>query len=49
MSLKYECTTTDKKTVVAWVPISGANRGKVSVLTDANGNANYDVKVVVDM
>lgn len=49
MSLKYQCTTTDNKTVVAWVPISGANRGKVKILTDADGNANYDVKVVVDM
>ena len=49
MSLKYECKTTDGQTVIAWVPITGSKRGKVSILTDADGNAAYDVKVVVNM
>ena len=49
MSVKYDCQTTDGKTIVAWVPITGANAGKVVINTDDSGDAAYDVKVVVNM
>lgn len=49
MSVKYDCQTTDGQTFVAWVPIVGANAGKVIVNTDATGDAAYDVKVIVNM
>ena len=49
MSLKYTAQTNDGKSIVLWVPITGDNRGKIQVITDADGNANIDVKVVVNM
>ena len=36
------------KQIALWVPITGADRGKVSVLTGSNGD-NYDVDVIVNM
>lgn len=49
MSLKYTARTNNGNSIVLWVPITGDNRGKVQVITDADGNANIDVKVVVNM
>ena len=50
MSIKYEAKTGDGKLVAAlWVPVTGPDKGKVKVITDENGNADIDVKVVVDL
>ena len=49
MSLKYTARTNNGNSIVLWVPITGDNRGKVQVITDADGNADIDVKVVVNM
>ena len=48
MSIKYEATTSNGEKIALWVPITGVNKGKVSVMTGANGE-NYDVDVVVNM
>jgi hypothetical protein len=48
MSIKYEATTSNGEKIALWVPITGENRGKVSVLTGSNGD-NYDVDVIVNM
>lgn len=49
-SLKYRCSTNDGRTLYAWVPISGENRGKVVVLGETDDiQSNYDIKVVIDL
>lgn len=47
MSIKYEATTSDGK-ITLWVPITGEDRGKVTVFSDEKGNS-YDVDVMIDM
>lgn len=47
MSIKYEAIDNGSK-IALWVPITGADKGKVKVYTGTD-DSNYDVDVVVDI
>ena len=48
MAEKYIGTTSDGNKLTFWVPVTGANAGKVTLLT-MDGDGGYDISVLLNM
>ena len=48
MAEKYTGTTSDGDKLTFWVPVTGANAGKVTLLT-MDGDGGYDISVLLNM